>query len=217
MKRDLPYLVAFAPGDFRASQSSRDLDLDAAAVHTHSAGHRLPHGPTMADALLELHADVLRNELCVEFRLPDLCDVDLHDAGRVFLPNLVVEDIRQLVDTLTASTDDRAGSCGEDVDLHSVCRALDLDSRDVSKAHATLDELECGGPATERRVALLVVVPVAIEATNDSNAKSYWVNFLAHYSVSAPFSSAPSAWAVVFFLIGRSFRSFPAPQELRFP
>ena len=135
----------------------------------------------MADALLELHAHVLRDELRVQLGLAHLRHVDLHLRRGVLLPDLVVEDLRQFVDALAAATDDRAGAGGVDVDLDAVGRTLDLDPRDRAQADAALHELTDAGVLQQGgRVALLAVVPIAVVPADHSDPEADGMDLLSH-------------------------------------
>src|SRR5579864_5546955 len=95
----------------------------------------------MADALLKLHADVLRHELRIELRLADFGDVHLDHRRRVGLADHSVQSVRKLVDALSASSDNRPGPGREDRDLDAVRGSLDLYAGHVAEPNATLDEL----------------------------------------------------------------------------
>ena len=135
----------------------------------------------MTDTLLQLDADVLGDELGVELRLANLRDIDLNLRRRILLADLIVEDVRQLVDPLAAATDDRAGAGGVDVDLDAVCGALDLNARDRAEADTALDELTDAGVLQQGgRVGLLVVVPVAVVPADHSDPEADGVDLLSH-------------------------------------
>ena len=119
------------------------------------------------------------DELGIEFRLANFGYVHLNDGGWVFLPHHSIQGIRQLVNALAAPADNRSGSRSKDRHLDPVRRALDLDTRDIAKPHAIPDEIPDVMVEHQRiAVALLAIEPVAVPATNDSNAKSYRVYLL---------------------------------------
>jgi len=141
VKGNLSDLVAFSTSNFRTAKSSRHLNLDTAAIHSHDTGHCLSHGASVADSLLELLADVLGNELSVELRLSDFRDVHLNHVGLIACPHHSVEGVCELVDAFAAASDDGARSRSEDRNLHAVGGSLNLYAANVSEAGSLLDEL----------------------------------------------------------------------------
>src|SRR5947208_8813993 len=88
VQRHPPFVVTLGPGDLRASQPARRLDLDALRAHPHRALDGPLHGPPERDALRELVRHRVRHELGVELRPLDLLDVDADFLAR---------ELRQLV------------------------------------------------------------------------------------------------------------------------
>src|SRR5947207_5818458 len=68
--------------DLCAAKCPRAVDADAAGAEPHRRLHRSLHGAAEGDTALELLRDRFGDELGVEFRFPDLDDVDDHIGGR---------------------------------------------------------------------------------------------------------------------------------------
>lgn len=181
VKGNLSKLIELLSRDFRTVQSSAHHHLHSATVESLSSHHGLSHGASVADSLFELNCDVFGNELGIEFGLSDFGDVDLNLSGRVILAHHSVEVLAHLIDALTASSDDRAGSRREDRYLDSVCGSFDFDTRHKALTDLCSHELSnllvaCKGES----VLLLVVEPVAVMPPNDSHTETSRVNFLTH-------------------------------------
>src|SRR5439155_685840 len=107
----------------------------------HAPSHRLSHRAAMRDTLFKLHCDVLRDELRIELGLAHFSDVHLNHRRRILPSNQAVEVVGQLIDALSTTADDGAGAGGENGDLNSIGRALDLDARHIAETHSALDVL----------------------------------------------------------------------------
>src|SRR5262249_28996934 len=77
----------------------------------------------------------------------------------------------------------------EDVDLHLVGRALDLDGRDARVIQLLLDEALEAQVLMQPLREVLLRVPLGAPAANDAEAETYWMCFLSHISID-PFPSS---------------------------
>src|SRR5262249_51372140 len=141
----------------------------------HRRLHRLLHGAAEGDAALELGGDVLGHQLRVGLGLADLLNVQedlvLREGLDLFLEGL---------DARAALPDDDAGARGEDVDLHLVGGALDLDGRNAGVRELRLDELLEAQVLMQPLREVLLGVPLRAPAPNDAEAETYRMCFLTH-------------------------------------
>jgi hypothetical protein len=157
------------------------LELNTSSVQSNDAGHGLSHGSSVADSLFELSANVFCNDLCVQFWLSNFADIDLNYQGGVSFSNSLVERIRQLIDSFSASSDNSARPCCEDVDLQSVGCSFNFDSANVSKTNSLLDVSADVMVEFDRFcISFLFVEPMAVMTANNADAQAHWVNFLTH-------------------------------------
>src|SRR5690606_36841316 len=93
-------------GNLDSVQAPGTHDLDALGAQAHSVLHRALHGATEHNASLELLRDRIRNELCIDLRLADLFDIDVHGHAQQALKiDLQVFDVLAFL----ADYDTRAG------------------------------------------------------------------------------------------------------------
>src|SRR6185369_4429493 len=69
VERDAPLTVSLDAAHFAAAETTGAADADSLGAELHRRGERLLHGATEGDATLELHRDVLRDELRAGLRL----------------------------------------------------------------------------------------------------------------------------------------------------
>ena len=101
--RELPVACAFAcvfrPGDVGTVQPAGHAQANAKRAHVHGHLDRPLHCPPEGDATLELHADVLGNQLGIKFRILDLGDLNVD-----FLAGHPAEFFLDLVDLGTLAS-----------------------------------------------------------------------------------------------------------------
>ena len=143
------------------------MNFNSAAIQAHGSRHRLAHRTAMADSLLELHRDVLRDNLRIELGLTNFGDIHLNNGGRIDFANKAVQCVGELIDAFAATADDGAGPRGENGDLYAIGGALDFNAGNVAETDALLDVFADLVIEQQRgAIALLAVIPMAIEATN---------------------------------------------------
>jgi hypothetical protein len=114
--------------------------------------------------------------------LANFRNVHLNDVGRILPTNHPVQNVREFVNSLTSTTNDRSRSGGEDSNLNSVGCSFNFDSANISESRSIFDEpsnfmvLQKIGA-----IPFLIAVPLAVEAADDSNAQTDGMNFLSHY------------------------------------
>src|SRR6266545_7530401 len=181
--------------DVRAQRVQRDAALAVPLVARHlgpaepsGTGHadplraellrgldRLLHRPPERDAPLELGRDVLRDELRVGLRLPDLDDVQVDLVRR--------EGLEVLLDRLdpgAALADHDPGARGVDVDLDLVRGTLDLDPGDAGLAELLLHELAQVNVLVQPLRVVLLFVPLRVPGADDPEPKPDRMDFLSH-------------------------------------
>ena len=173
MQRNAALAICLASGDFRAAQTTRNLDLDALGAEAHRAADRLLHGAAERDAALQLLRDVLGDERRGEIRLTNLGDVDV---DRLF--RLALEAFLDLLDARAAAADDHAGLRRMDRELQTVLRALRLDLRDAGSAEAVFQILADLDIFMQVVCKVLICVPFCIPILDDADADAVRIYFL---------------------------------------
>ena len=87
---------------------------------------RLLHGATERDALRQLHGNVFRHELGIQFGLLDVLDVDLD-----LTPAALLQLFAEHIDFRPLAADDHARARRIDIDDRLAAGALDLDTRNA--------------------------------------------------------------------------------------
>ena len=86
----------------------------------------------------------------------------------------------QRLDAGATLADDDAGARGEDVDLHLVRGALDLDGGHAGVVQLLLDELLEAQVLMQPLREVLLGVPLRAPAADDAETETYWMRFLSH-------------------------------------
>ncbi len=123
MQRHTTFAIPFGTGDFSPTQTSAHLDLDALGTNAHGVLYGALHGATEHHATLQLLSYVLCYQHCIEFRLADFFDVDVHRHT-----HLLGQVLTQLLDILTLLADHDAGTSGVDGDACGLSRTMDIDT-----------------------------------------------------------------------------------------
>ena len=78
MQRHATFVIDLRACDLSTAESTCDTHLDALRAEPHCVLNNPTHRTAELHAALELLCDVLRDEQCINFRLADLFDVDVH-------------------------------------------------------------------------------------------------------------------------------------------
>jgi len=70
--------VPFSTSDFNAVQSARAHYLDSLSAKPHGILHGTLHRATKHDAFFQLLRDIVRDQLRIDFRLPDFFDIHVN-------------------------------------------------------------------------------------------------------------------------------------------
>src|SRR5690606_13291102 len=106
LQRDLALAIGFGPGDVGPTETTSAADADAIGPEIHGRLDGSLHGAAEGNAALELGRHLGGHPGRVEFRLPDLADVDLDLGSTAHLA-----DVRSHhFDLLTALADDETGT-----------------------------------------------------------------------------------------------------------
>src|SRR5262245_47571579 len=180
MQRHTPLAVPLHARDFRAAEPSGAVDADALSAEPHGGLHRALHGAAEGHAALELLGDVVGDELGVDFRLPDLDDVEMDLGVRV------AREIRlQLFDVGALLADHNARTRGMNRDAALFVRPFDHDARYaglfqlVLQVIADLDVL-----LQELAILLFARVPARIPGAIDAEPKPDRIDLLTHQAFS---------------------------------
>src|SRR5210317_2182560 len=136
VQRHTAFAIPLGACDFRATQSSANLHLDALGTLAHGILHHTLHGAAEHHSTLQLLCHVLCNQLGVQVRLADLFDIDVHRYT-----HFLGEHLAQLVHILTFLADDNTGSGCVNSDTRSLGRALDNNTADRRVLKFLLNEL----------------------------------------------------------------------------
>src|SRR5262249_39144668 len=126
VERDFAFAIPFRAADFRTAEAAGAAQLDALGAEIHRLLDGLLHRAAEADAALDLQGHVFRDELGVEFGGLDFLDVDL---DRLAIGHRL-DGLGHILDLGAFTTDDDAGTGGENGDADAVPGALDDDLRD---------------------------------------------------------------------------------------
>jgi hypothetical protein len=128
----------------------------------------------VSDAALNLFSYRPRNQGCLDFRNPNLVDIN---------PDLATGDpstLSQLIDPLTAAADNDAGARGVDADSHLVCVSFDFNTSDP----CVRQTFGNGLPDRQILVELFGVVaigkPLATPVVDVTEAEAVRVYLLSH-------------------------------------
>src|SRR5206468_3261717 len=120
------------------------------------------HRATERDTARQLLGDALRDELRVDLRRLHLEDVEVD-----VLAGQLLEVTTDAVGLGTAAADDDAWTCGVDVDVDPVARALDLNPADAGPLHALREHATDGDVLLHVVAVELVGVPPALVPGGD--------------------------------------------------
>src|SRR5690625_943052 len=181
MERHTALAIPFGPRDLGTAQTSGAVDANALRTHAHGVLHRPLHRAAEADATLELLGDVLGHQMRIDFRTPDLDNVQVQlGIGELgdFLPQIL--DIRAL------AADDDTGPRRVDRDPALAVRALDHDAADSRLLGLLADELPDLDVFMQQVAIILGIgVPAAVPGPVDLQAKADRIDFLSHQSCSS--------------------------------
>src|SRR3977135_2190928 len=125
VERHAAFAIPFHARDLAPAETSRAVDADAAGAKPHRRLDGALHRAAKGHAAVELLRDRLSDQLRIEFRLPDLDDVN-HDVGLRQLGHFLA----QLLDVGALLADDDARPRGLHSDTALLVRPLDHDLRD---------------------------------------------------------------------------------------
>jgi hypothetical protein len=179
MQRDLAHFLDFGSRDFCAAEATGGDNLDSATVVAKATADCLAHRSAVRDSPLQLLRDTFSHELRIQFRLTDFVHVYVYLRVLINLANDPLLFLLQLVDTLSAATDDCAWPSRVKRDANTVRCALDVHAANVAHAKPSLDKSSNLMVAQKKMlVQLLVREPVAIRIADDAKSKPYWMYFL---------------------------------------
>src|SRR5690606_25376829 len=123
VQRHTTFAIPFGTGNFSPTQTPAHLDLDALGTNAHGVLYGALHGATEHNATLQLLSNVLCYQHCIEFRLADFFDVDVHRHT-----HLLGQVLTQLLNIFTFLADHDAGTSGVDGDACGLSRASNVDA-----------------------------------------------------------------------------------------
>jgi hypothetical protein len=120
-----------------ASKATCTADPDALGTEVHRSLQGPLHGATETNPTLKLHRHVFGHELCIEFGLPHLDDVDLDLVTLADLSNIS----RHPLNLRTLASDHEAGTGGVERHANAVPGALNDDLGESCKLETTAEVL----------------------------------------------------------------------------
>src|SRR5262249_1895828 len=175
VKRQPALQVPFGAGYLGSVQPARDPHLDSLRAESLSAFDRPAHCSPESYPLLELLGNLFSLQLCIELRLMDLLDIDIHFPASPLLDLLL-----QLVDLGALPADDNAGTRSVDNDLQLVGGPLNVNMRDAS-ARESLFQLLLELQVLMQKIRIVALGnPVGVPATVVTQPESVWMNLLTH-------------------------------------
>src|SRR4030095_7779101 len=175
VKRHAALAVPLAATHLCAAEPARCLDADAFGAELHGGGHGLLHRAAERDAALELHRDVLGDQLRVELRLADLLDVDEDVAG-----GERADFLAERVDLGAALADQDARPRGVDVHHDLLARAVDHAARDGGVVELLLDEAPDLHVLVELQRVAALREPVRLPPVEGAEPESVGMDLLSH-------------------------------------
>src|ERR1700704_3937152 len=179
MQRNAALAVLLSTRDFATIEAARNADFHAQRSTAHRAHHRTLHRAAEHHPLFDLLRNAVRNELRIEFGLPDLGNVQTHVADshpeqlRRFLP--------QLLDVLALLADHDARTRRLDRDVDFLRSALDMDAADRCFRETRAQELR--HPPIGVNVLgelLLAGIPLRRPVASDTQPYAQRIDLLTH-------------------------------------
>ena len=175
MQRHAAFAVELRARHFGTTKTTRALNPDAFGAAAHRGLHGLAHRTTELHAARKLLGNALRDELCIDFGVLDLEDVELDLlAGELF------EVAADAVCLGSTAADHDAGTSGMDVDAHAVTRTFDLHAADAGAVHTLGEHLTDLHVFTDVALVELVGIPTALVIRGDAQSEPMGVDFLSH-------------------------------------
>src|SRR6185369_14352163 len=194
MQRHAAFAIPLRPRDLDSVETPGAHDLDALGAQPHRVLHRALHRAAEHDALLELLRDGVRNQLRIDFRFPNLLDVEA-DVATHHLSQIGP----QRLDVLALLADDHARTRAVDGDARVLRGALDRDLAHrrvpelLLQVLADLDVfLQC------RPEVLAVREPLGRPVPRHREAESCRMYFLSHDAPYLPSPTVTWMWHVCF-------------------
>ncbi len=180
MQRNTAFAVPFGPGNFRAAKAARTIDPDAFRAKTQRRLNRPLHGPTIGNTAGKLLADILGNQLGVNFRLADFNDIEMHFGG-----GHLGDGRPQLLDICALLADNHARTGGMDGHTRLFRRTFD-DNLANARLFQLLFKIVTNPHVFMQKLGVVVLgVPAGIPRPVDADPEANWIYFLTHYSCSS--------------------------------
>ncbi len=181
MQRHPSFAIPLGPCDFGPAKATGAVHADSLGAHAHGVLHRALHGTAERNATLELLADVLGNQLRIDFRTPDLDDVQVQ-----FRAGQVCNLLAQVLDIGALLADDHTRTRRVDRDTALAVRTLDDHAADAGLLALFLDE----GADLDVLVQQITVftgigVPPAVPGSVDLHAQADRIDFVSHQTCSS--------------------------------
>jgi hypothetical protein len=174
MQGYLPLHLFFTTSDFSSTKSSPNDDANALCICTHCFLHRLLHCATKRDALLQLLRNTPPNQVCIQFRLANLYNIQTHA-----LFGFRLERRTQLIYLLTtfANYDTWFRRMNSYRHLVRSC-TLNLNARDRSVGKFFLDELAQHEIFCKQILIITLSVPARLPAFHDAEPETSGMHFV---------------------------------------
>jgi hypothetical protein len=177
VQRNFALYLFLGTGDFRPTETPTADNFDTLRIGTHRLLHRLLHGATERDTLLQLFSDTASNQGRIQFRLANLNNVEPYTFA-----GFPLKGRAQPVNFLTAFPDHdaRFGSMNSYRNLVGG-GTLNLNVRDRGIKQFFVDELTNQQILSKDIFVITLSVPArlpALPVLNDAEPKPYGMHFM---------------------------------------
>ena len=199
MERSTAILEHLAACHFGSADAALDLDLDALGSNPHGSSDCHLDGPSVGHTAFDLTGDGVSYDSCIRLRTTNLEDVDLDVLLRYLL-----ELFLELLDFLSALSDDDTGPCSLDGHGNELEGPLDDDPGKACLGE-TLLEIFADLVVFSYLLRIVTTDPVGVPTTGDADSVANWICLLSHDYASAgvEFSAGALAASAAGFLTSR--------------
>jgi hypothetical protein len=174
MQRNLTLNLFLGAGNFSATQSATNNDLNAFGIGTHGLLNGLFHSTAERDTLLQLLGDATSNQISIQLRLADLMDLDLDAfAGQRLQAGFEALNFFAAL----ANYDTGFGGTNANSDLVG-CGALDLDGRNSRVGKFLVNGLTDTMILSQNVFVIALGIPARLPAFDDAEPEPYGMNFM---------------------------------------
>jgi len=175
MEGSTTLFVMLATGDFSATDTAGDRNLNTLGTGTHSGDDGVLDGAAILHTTLNLLCDILGNKNSIELGALHLRNVNLDVLASEFL-----QFFFQFVDLAASLADDQTRTSGVDSHGKELKSSLDVNLRDAGLGETGIEIFADFVVLDELLLESAAAKPVRIPSADDASTISNWVSFLSH-------------------------------------